>query len=144
MNEIRCEVCGSNLTNRAPIGTTKFKNGTIYDVYKCFMCDYINYAEHAEPLSYDAAIIKIADFYGADFQIIKAIKELVECADALGHFDEGKVEEDAVFDEIADCEIMFDQLRYLLSTHDSARVKIEAIKKAKIERQLKRIAEGEV
>lgn len=87
----------------------------------------------------DPDIKRIADHYGAVRQFDKLMRELIELADAVNHYTEGKCDERAVFDEIADVEIMLEQAVYLLSEDDNARVIIDSIKEKKIARQIGRI-----
>ena len=51
--------------------------------------------------------------FGADHQILKAVEELNELATALMHFRDGKVEPNDVESEIADVEIMIEQLKII-------------------------------
>lgn len=85
----------------------------------------------------------IADHYGAVRQFDKLMRELIELADAVNHYTEGKCAERDVFDEIADVEIMLEQAVYLLSEDATARVIIDIIKEKKILRQIGRIVRDE-
>lgn len=76
----------------------------------------------------------IADHYGLGNQKEKAIEELFELGTALTHNDIPNIAE-----EIADVEIMLEQLKYLIKC-DTA---VETIKQSKINRQLGRIEEDE-
>ena len=87
----------------------------------------------------DPDLKRIADHYGAVRQFDKLMRECIELADAVNHYTEGKCNEHDVFDEIADVEIMLEQVVYLLSEDATARVIIDIIKEKKILRQLWRI-----
>lgn len=75
----------------------------------------------------------IADHYGLEHQLGKCKEELGELIKAIDSLDEK-----AIVEEIADVEIMTEQLKYLMRTEPS----VEIYKDYKIARQLRRIAEG--
>ncbi len=56
----------------------------------------------------------IADHYGKQNQIRYTEKELIELADVLNHFADGKAADVELIDEVADVIIMIKQLLYLL------------------------------
>ena len=55
--------------------------------------------------------IQVLDKWGADTQILKAVCELNELSLALLHYREGKISEDEILTEMADVEIMTNQLK---------------------------------
>jgi NTP pyrophosphatase (non-canonical NTP hydrolase) len=73
----------------------------------------------------------IADHYGLEHQLGKCKEELGELIKAIESLDEK-----AIVEEIADVEIMTEQLKYLMRTEPS----VEIYKDYKIARQLRRIA----
>lgn len=73
----------------------------------------------------------IADHYGLKHQLVKCKEELGELIEAIDSFDEK-----AIVEEIADVEIMTEQLKYLMRTEPS----VEIYKDYKIARQLRRIS----
>lgn len=75
----------------------------------------------------------IADHYGKEHQLEKCKEELNELIEAIDSRDEESVKE-----EIADVEIMINQVKYLMC----AERLVELYKDYKIARQLRRIAEG--
>lgn len=75
-------------------------------------------------------IKKIADHYGLNHQKIKLIEEMAELTQAIC-----KGRDLSITDEIADVEIMIEQVKYLMSIN--ANVKLQRM--FKINRQLKRI-----
>lgn len=75
----------------------------------------------------------IADHYGLEHQLGKCKEELGELIKAIDSLDER-----AIVEEIADVEIMTEQLKYLMRTEPS----VDIYKDYKIARQLRRIAEG--
>lgn len=75
----------------------------------------------------------IADHYGLEHQLGKCKEELSELIKAIDSLDER-----AIVEEVADVEIMTEQLKYLMRTEPS----VEIYKDYKIARQLRRIAEG--
>lgn len=89
-------------------------------------------------------IHRIAHYYGADSQLDQTIEELAELTVAIRKFkrDRGNKITDKVSllynlsGEIADVEIMLEQLKYLLPFVE---VDVEKIKVEKLDRQIKRI-----
>lgn len=73
----------------------------------------------------------IANHYGLEHQLGKCKEELGELIQAIDSLDEK-----AIVEEIADVEIMTEQLKYLMRTEPS----VEIYKDYKIARQLRRIA----
>ena len=89
------------------------------------------------------SIKKIAEFYGYKNQRKKLIEEMAELTVEICHLDErGNYEEfehrQNVYEEIADVEVVLEQIKYLLNCEDE----VEAMKTYKVRRQLDRI-EGE-
>lgn len=85
-------------------------------------------------------IEKIAQYYGYDNQSMQLIEEMAELTQAINHLRRIDNYEDvrsrqAVFEEIADVEIMLEQIKYLLNCHDE----VESMKKYKVNRQLGRV-----
>lgn len=78
-------------------------------------------------------IMRIASFYGDRRQRIKAMEELAELIQALAKYSIGQPKDDIV-EEIADVEIMLEQLKFLLSISDE---EINTMKKYKIRRALR-------
>lgn len=74
----------------------------------------------------------IADHYGLENQLGKCKEELNELIKAIDSLDEK-----AIVEEIADVEVMTEQLKYLMRTEPS----VDIYKDYKIARQLRRIAE---
>lgn len=72
----------------------------------------------------------IADHYRLEHQLGKCKEELNELIEAIDSLDEK-----AIIEEIADVEIMTEQLKYLMRTEPS----VEIYKDYKIARQLRRI-----
>ena len=75
----------------------------------------------------------IADHYGLKHQLVKCKEELGELIEAID-----STNDEAIIEEIADVEIMTEQLKQLMRAD---RV-VELYKDYKIARQLRRIAEG--
>ena len=73
----------------------------------------------------------IADHYGLEHQLGKCKEEPGELIEAIDSLDER-----AIIEEIADVEIMTEQLKYLMRTEPS----VEIYKDYKIARQLRRIS----
>ena len=73
----------------------------------------------------------IADHYGLEHQLGKCKEELGELIEAIDSLDEK-----AIVEEIADVEIMTEQLKYLMRTEPSVKI----YKDYKIARQLRRIS----
>lgn len=76
-------------------------------------------------------LTNIADHYGLEHQLGKCKEELNELIEAIDSLDEK-----AIVEEIADVEIMTEQLKYLMRTEPS----VEIYKEYKIARQLRRIS----
>ena len=76
----------------------------------------------------------IANHYGLKHQLVKCKEELGELIKAIDSLDEK-----AIVEEIADVEIMTEQLKYLMRTEPS----VEIYKDYKIARQLRRISRGQ-
>ena len=73
---------------------------------------------------------KIAEHYGLNHQKIKLIEEMAELTQAIC-----KGRDLSIIDEIADVEIVLEQVKYLMGINAD----VEAQKMFKINRQLKRI-----
>lgn len=92
-------------------------------------------------------IFEIANYYGYELQSNKLIEELSELIKAIckkkivvnkfSTYDEMEEANDNLIEEIADVEIMLEQIKYLLCINQRY---IEKIKMQKIERQKLRIA----
>lgn len=84
----------------------------------------------------DDRIRQIAEHYGIRLQIIQLIQEAAELIEAGTEF---TFDADAAYDhlgeEIADVEIMTEQIKYLTGSHGL----VEAWKEKKLERQMGRI-----
>lgn len=76
----------------------------------------------------------IADFYGIEQQLRQAQEELAELIVAISKTFRGEGYSE-VTQEIADVEIMCEQVKYLTGISGA----VEKVKKSKVERQLKRI-----
>ena len=74
----------------------------------------------------------IANHYGLKHQLVKCKEELGELIEAID-----SANDEAIIEEIADVEIMTEQLKYLMRTEPS----VDIYKDYKIARQLRRIAE---
>ncbi len=85
-------------------------------------------------------IKQIADHYGLNNQMMQAIEEMGELTQAIVKVFRNGLdnERDGLIEELADVEIMIEQLDYLLGDNQ-----IEKIKEYKINRQLSRIAQEE-
>lgn len=82
----------------------------------------------------------IAQHYGALHQALKLFEELDECKEAVRAYINGTDSKEHAIEEIADSEVMLDQIKILLDAWD----KVNEIKREKVNRQLKRIeAENE-
>ena len=77
----------------------------------------------------------IADHYGLKHQLGKCKEELGELIEAIDSFDER-----AIIEEVADVEIMLSQIKYLRDIPDE---QVDVVKKYKIQRQLRRIKDGD-
>ena len=87
------------------------------------------------------AIKSIADHFGYESQSRQLIEEMAELTQAINHLwrdDNDLIRRNAVYEELADVEIMIEQIKHLLSCHEE----VEAFKSYKVRRQLDRI-EGE-
>lgn len=84
---------------------------------------------------YKALVKKIAKHYGNKKQTIKAIEELSELIKELAKDLNGKGEEHKIVGEIADAQIMLDQLIYL----HKIKLAVEGMKQSKVIRQIKRM-----
>ena len=91
----------------------------------------------------DDRIKKIADHYGLESQLNILQEELSELIQAVSKYRRG--DPSHILEEIADVEIMLDQVKYLLGNPEIPRVVVEKfikiIREDKIKRQLKRIDE---
>ncbi|QIB68243.1 hypothetical protein Ami103574_02465 [Aminipila butyrica] len=85
---------------------------------------------------------KIADHYGKDAQAVQCVEELNELAAAILKYRKRRFSEefDHVIEEIADVEIMLEQIKYLYGIGSDF---IDEIKQEKIDRQLARIEREE-
>lgn len=72
---------------------------------------------------------KAIETFGSDHQIKVAIEELCEAAAALARYENGKCEIDEVHEELADAEIMLEQMRLCFDQR-----KIDAWKELKLTR----------
>lgn len=89
------------------------------------------------------AIKTIADHYGYEHQRKKLIEEMAELTVEICHLDErGDYKEfkhrQGVYEEIADVEVVLEQIKYLLNCEDE----VEALKAFKVRRQINRIMKG--
>lgn len=133
----------------------------ILDKHECKECEYNKdcettyaYAGTSSPKrKHDEAIKSIAEHYGWRRQGMKTIEEMSELTKALCKFDEcankfdfseitfpvlrGNLRKD-VYEEIADCIIMLEQMRYLFGRNS-----VDAVVAKKIKRQLRRIEESD-
>ena len=86
----------------------------------------------------------LADTYGYENQSRQLIEEMAELTQAVNHlwrhndYTEFKHRQ-AVFEEMADVEIMLEQIKYLLNCRDE----VEEYKRYKVARQIKRLQEGD-
>ena len=80
----------------------------------------------------------IADHYGLNHQLMKMVEELNELALECAKSWEKKSITANLIPELADVEVMLEQIKYLGGIEQSD---IDEVKKFKINRQLKRIAE---
>lgn len=96
-------------------------------------------------------IVEIADYYGLDAQSNQAIEEMAELIQALNKLRRAKGVGQAtvrttpiaikqVIEEIADVEVMLDQLKHLLEIDPAV---LESAKRYKLERTLSRIYSAE-
>lgn len=91
----------------------------------------------------DDRLKTIADHYGLDSQLNILQEELSELIQAVSKYRRG--DPSHILEEIADVEIMLDQVKYLLGNPEIPRVVVEKfikiIREDKIKRQLNRIQE---
>ena len=87
----------------------------------------------SENPNYSRDVKRIADHFGYEKQKNMLIEEMAELIQALNKFDRKKNEEayENVIEEMADVELMIDQVRYLLDINKEA---IEEIKAEKVKR----------
>lgn len=78
----------------------------------------------------------IADHYGKEKQLDMLIEECAELIQAISKYNRGK-SFNCVAEEIADVEIMIEQIKYLFLCGED----VAKIKEQKIDRQIKRIEE---
>ena len=86
---------------------------------------------------------EIINKFGKDNQILKCVEELNELSQALCKFnsaDSGEVTFEKVVEEIADVEIMLNQIKIILNISESD---VETMKNYKIMRTAKRYLGGE-
>lgn len=85
-------------------------------------------------------IKEIAEHYGYDNQSLQLIEEMAELTQALNHlrryndYNEFKHRQE-VYEEIADVEIMLEQIKHLLNCNDE----VESFKVYKVRRQIDRM-----
>ena len=77
---------------------------------------------------------KIIDYYGEEKQMIKAIEEMSELQKELCKTLIGKENRDSLIEEIADVQIMLDQLKLIVSDTE-----LKTIMQNKIDRTIERI-----
>lgn len=89
-----------------------------------------------------AVVAEIAEHFGYEQQKNMLIEEQAELIQALNKFDRKRTEEafNNIIEEIADVELMIDQVKYLLDISQDA---IEEIKEDKIRRTKERIKREE-
>ena len=82
---------------------------------------------------------KVKQTWGIDAQVIKAVEELAELIKELSKFllDDGNMEH--ITEEMADVEIMIEQLKLIFENKEA----VKAVKKAKIQRLSDRLDEEE-
>lgn len=94
-------------------------------------------------------ITKIAEYYGLSAQLDQTTEECAELIQAINKYKRNTCisTKENILEEIADVEIMLEQIKFLLAwgghSYIDIKTKIWAIKNEKILRQLKRI-EGEL
>lgn len=86
----------------------------------------------------------IADYYGEKHQMLKAIEEMAELTQAIIKYIENPCEWDALCGELADVNIMIEQLNYLVTKWVEPRVyngigDVDHRIGLKLKRQMKRI-----
>lgn len=86
-------------------------------------------------------IKKIADHYGKEAQFEQCKEELDELKEALDNYKARRLsaEFDNLIEEIADVEIMIEQIRYLCGIGQEV---TDQVKEFKLNRQLERIGKG--
>lgn len=93
----------------------------------------------------DNRVFTIADHYGLESQLNILQEELAELIQAVSKYRRG--DPSHIIEEIADVEIMLDQVKYLLGNPEIPRSliyeSIQGIKEDKLKRQFKRIKEEE-
>ena len=92
-------------------------------------------------MTYETALHWIADHYGKRTQLHQLMEECCELALEASHSVREKGLRVNLISEIADVDIMIDQIRYLFDIADED---IEEVKREKIERQLDRIAKEKI
>ena len=77
---------------------------------------------------------KMLHYYGSSHQMIVAIEEMAELQKEVTKFIRGDIRFDEICEEIADVEIMIEQLRFILNTklNEASEVKIKNFKNKKI------------
>ena len=88
----------------------------------------------------DNRIKNIADTYGLNSQLDILQEECAELVQAVSKYRRGGSFA-LILEEIADVEIMLEQIRYLISPTDN--VTIDAYKNVKLDRQIRRIEESQ-
>lgn len=89
-------------------------------------------------------LIKIAKYYGYQHQRKKLIEEMAELTVEICHLDErgdyeNFIHRQAIYEEIADVEVVLEQIKYLLDCE----AEVGALKQYKIDRQLKRMEKSD-
>lgn len=89
------------------------------------------------PIRKQLAIYRIAEHYGLGNQLFKTEEELSELLEAVTEYldDPNAHTAGHVIEEIADVEIMLEQLKFLKFPRES----VDSVKRYKIQRQLERI-----
>lgn len=82
---------------------------------------------------------KIIDYYGEEKQIIKAIEEMSELQKELCKKLLGKSDRDSLVEEIADVQIMLDQLKIIVSVDGLIQIELRTIMQNKIDRTIERM-----
>lgn len=77
----------------------------------------------------------IANFYGKESQVLIAIEEMSELTKELCKYFRRYNRKKEIIEEIADAEIMLEQLKYLFGVHKEVSNQVDY----KLERQLRRI-----
>jgi NTP pyrophosphatase (non-canonical NTP hydrolase) len=87
----------------------------------------------------DSNLKTIADTFGSK-QVMKLVEEMAELTQAIARVHNNDNEENSlhIIEEMADVEIVLEQLKYLLRSQDD----FEIIKQQKIQRTLERIESG--